>query len=202
MGRSAPFHSRRRVVALRRVVRQSNAKPDTGQIRACVHYKWCMVECRAITRRYPVAMRQPQGEKESYMKRTIGVGEKAVLRIRVSEKDVHYAGGLVNGAYVLGLFGDAGTEVLIRFDGDEGLLAAYSNIELKSPVKAGDFLEVTGWVTRVGSTSRTIQLEAHRYIKVTGEPFESSADYLAQPELVARAEMVSVVRREQQRCSD
>ncbi len=136
------------------------------------------------------------------MKRSIEPGEKAVLRVRVSEKDVHYAGGLVNGAYVLGLFGDVGTEVLIRFDGDEGLLAAYHNIELRSPVKAGDFLEVSGRITRVGATSRAIQLEAHRYVRVTGEPFESSADYLEQPELVARAEMVSVVRKEQQRCSE
>jgi len=148
--------------------------------------------------------RDSADEKEElrHMKRTIAVNEKAALRIRVSEKDVHYAGGLVNGAYVLGLFGDVGTEVLIRFDGDEGLLAAYSTIELKSPVKAGDFLEVTGWITRVGASSRTIQLEAHRYIKVTGKPFESSADYLAEPEIVARAEMVSVVRKEQQRCID
>jgi len=44
-----------------------------------------------------------------------------------------------------------------------------------------------------------IQMEAHRYISVTGEPFESSADYLEKPELVARAEMVTVVRKEQQR---
>jgi 3-aminobutyryl-CoA ammonia-lyase len=136
------------------------------------------------------------------VKRAIRVGEKAALRVRVSEKDVHYAGGLVNGAYVLGLFGDIGTEVSIRYDGDEGLLAAYNAVELKSPVKAGDFLEVTGWISRAGRTSRTIQLEAHRYIRVTGTPFESSADHLAEPELVARAEMVCVVRQEQQRCED
>ncbi len=141
-------------------------------------------------------------EMSHVMKRMIDIGEKATLRVRVSEKDVHYAGGLVNGAYVLGLFGDVGTEVLIRYDGDEGLLAAYSNIALKSPVRAGDFLEVSGWVSKVGTTSRTVQLEAHRYIRVTGVPFESSADYLKEPELVARAEMVSVVRKEQQRCTD
>lgn len=135
------------------------------------------------------------------MRRTIDAGDKATLRVRVSEKDVHYAGGLVNGAYVLGLFGDVGTEVSVRFDGDEGLLAAYHGIELKAPVKAGDFLEVAGWISKVGATSRTIQLEAHRYIKVTGEPYESSADYIAEPELVARAEMVCVVRKEQQRCN-
>jgi len=160
-----------------------------------------MLECEAVvTAGQTVAC--GGRKKVSHMKRTIRVGEKAVLRVRVSEKDVHYAGGLVNGAYVLGLFGDVGTEVLIRFDGDEGLLAAYNQIELKAPVRAGDFLEVTGWITRVGTTSRTVLLEAHRYIAVTGEPYESSADYLTEPVLVARAEMVSVVRKQQQRCID
>lgn len=33
----------------------------------------------------------------------------------------HYGGSLVDGAYVLGLFGDVATEVCIRTDGDEGL---------------------------------------------------------------------------------
>ncbi len=136
------------------------------------------------------------------VRRSIAVDEKAALRVRVSEKDVHYAGGLVNGAYVLGLFGDIGTELMVRFDGDEGLLAAYNSIELKAPIRAGDFLEVSGWISKVGNTSRVMQLEAHRYISVAGEPFESSADYLEKPELVARAEMVSVTRKEQQRCSD
>ncbi|MFW6056346.1 MAG: hotdog fold domain-containing protein, partial [Chloroflexota bacterium] len=117
------------------------------------------------------------------MERTIQIGERIALRVRVSEKDVHYAGGLVNGAYVLGLFGDVGTELMVRFDGDEGLLAAYNRIELKAPVRAGDFLEVSGCITRVGSTSRTIELEARRYITVISDPFESSADYLKEPEL-------------------
>jgi 3-aminobutyryl-CoA ammonia-lyase len=136
------------------------------------------------------------------MKRTIHQGQKMSLRLRVSEKDVHYAGGLVNGAYVLGIFGDVGTELSIRFDGDEGLLAAYNGIQLKAPIRAGDFLEVFGWISAVGRTSRIIQLEAYRYIQVTGEPFESAADYLDEPELVASAEMVCVVKKEQQRLSD
>ena len=140
--------------------------------------------------------------EDSHVKRTVQIGEKIALRLRVSEKDVHYAGGLVNGAYVIGLFGDVGTELMIRYDGDEGLLAAYNRIVLKSPVHAGDFLEVSGLITAAGNSSRTISLEARRYIQVTGQPHESSADYLDTPELVAEAEMVSVVRRAQQRCGD
>lgn len=136
------------------------------------------------------------------MKRQIKEGEKVSLRIRVSEKDVHYAGGLVDAAYVLHLFGDVSTEVCIRFDGDEGLLLAYNNVELKKPIHAGDFLDCTAWISKVGNTSRIIELEAYRYIKGIGSPKESSADYLAQAELVAKAQLVAVVPQEFQRCSD
>ena len=47
------------------------------------------------------------------------------LRLRISSKDAHYAGGLVDGAYILNLFGDIATELTIKIDGDEGLLRAY-----------------------------------------------------------------------------
>jgi len=136
------------------------------------------------------------------MKRQIKVGEKAILRLRVGEEDVHYAGGLVAGSYVLGLFGDMGTEICTRYDGDESLLAAYNMAELSSPISAGDFLEISGWISKVGNTSRIIDLEAHRYIKVVGTPHESSTDYLTEPELVAKAQIVAVVPKECQRYTD
>jgi len=98
------------------------------------------------------------------MKRHVGINEEVCLRVRVSEKDVHYAGGLVNGAWVLGLFGDVATEISIRFDGDEGLLRAYAGVDLVAPIHAGDFIEVAGKIVKVGNTSRTIELEARRYI--------------------------------------
>jgi 3-aminobutyryl-CoA ammonia-lyase len=69
----------------------------------------------------------------------------------------HYAGNLVDGAYSLALFGDVATEVCIRLDGDEGLFASYSDVQFRAPVRAGDVLEVTGTVTRMGTRSRTIE---------------------------------------------
>jgi len=136
------------------------------------------------------------------MKRQIKVGEKAILRLRVGEEDIHYAGGLVAGSYVLGLFGDLATEICIRYDGDEGLIAAYNTVELKAPIRAGDFLKLSGWISKEGKTSRIIELEAHRHIKVVGTPHESSADYLTEPELVAKAQLVAVVPKEYQRYTD
>lgn len=72
----------------------------------------------------------------------------------------HYAGNLVDGAYVLGLFGDIATEVCIRLDGDEGLFASYSDVQFRAPVRAGDVLLVTARVVRMGRRSRQISFEA------------------------------------------
>jgi 3-aminobutyryl-CoA ammonia-lyase len=72
----------------------------------------------------------------------------------------HYAGNLVDGAYSLGLFGDVATEVCIRTDGDEGLFASYSDVQFQAPVRAGDLLEITAEVVRVGTRSRTLAFRA------------------------------------------
>ena len=59
---------------------------------------------------------------------SIGVGLTVTLRVRMGSHDAHYAGELVDGARILGLFGDVATELLIRLDGDEGLFRAYEAI--------------------------------------------------------------------------
>lgn len=72
----------------------------------------------------------------------------------------HYAGHLVDGAYVLGLFGDIATDVCLHLDGDEGLFAGYSAVTFHHPVRAGDVIEVTATVTRMGNRSRDIDFGA------------------------------------------
>jgi 3-aminobutyryl-CoA ammonia-lyase len=58
------------------------------------------------------------------------------LKLRMGMHDAHYAGNLVDGARMLNLFGDVATELLIRYDGDEGLFRAYSKVEFLAPVFA------------------------------------------------------------------
>ncbi|HET7327216.1 MAG TPA: hotdog domain-containing protein [Nocardioidaceae bacterium] len=72
----------------------------------------------------------------------------------------HYAGNLVDGAYVLALFGDVATDVCIQTDSDEGLFASYSQVQFREAVRAGDVLEVVATVTRVGNRSREIDFQA------------------------------------------
>ena len=84
----------------------------------------------------------------------IPVGLKVTHRRYVTYGDAHYGGNLVNGAFVLELFGDVGTEASIRMDGDEGLLASYSDVQFLAPVLAGDVIEVTATVIAVGQAQQ------------------------------------------------
>jgi len=127
--------------------------------------------------------------------------DSVMLRVRISESDVHYGGGLVDGAHVVKFFGDVATELLIRHDGDEGLFVAYDLIEFKGPVYAGDYLEVLGWIDRIGKTSRHMQFEAYKVITNAGiEGCPSACDVLPEPVLVTRASGTCVVPLHLQRC--
>jgi 3-aminobutyryl-CoA ammonia-lyase len=124
---------------------------------------------------------------------------KVMLRLRLSQADAHYGGDLVDGARVLALFGDVATELLVRHDGDEGLFRAYDAVEFLAPVHAGDFLEVTGEIVRVGATSRAMRFEAWKVIAPRRDLSDSAAEVLAEPVLVCRASGTCVVPKEKQR---
>lgn len=118
---------------------------------------------------------------------------QSLIRVRMSLADAHYGGNLVAGAKIMELFGDAATELCIRYDGDEGLLASYDIVEFKKPVFAGDFLEIRGRITQVGRRSRKVELEAYKVIEARPEEGPSVARVLDEPVLVARATGTVVV---------
>ena len=99
----------------------------------------------------------------------------------------HYGGNLVDGAYVLGLFGDVATEASIRADADEGLFASYSDIQFRAPVLAGDVLEVTATITRVGRRSRGMTFEARVLCRAEPDRGPSAARVLDAPIVVVTA---------------
>lgn len=126
--------------------------------------------------------------------------QKVMLRVRISERDVHYAGGLVDGARLMNFFGDVATELLIRRDGDEGLFVAYDDVEFKASVYAGDYLEISGWIDREGSSSRHMQFKAYKVVTSAGLKDQPSAcNVLTPPQLVARAGGTCVVPKNLQR---
>jgi len=105
----------------------------------------------------------------------------------------HYGGDLVDGAYLLGMFGDVATELCIRSDRDEGLFASYSDVQFLAPVRAGDIVEVTGRLVRIGRRSRDVDFTAQVTCRSTPARSPSAADVLPEPLLVARARGTVVV---------
>ncbi len=124
---------------------------------------------------------------------------KVQVRLRLSQADAHYGGGLVDGARMLALFGDVATELLIRHDGDEGLFRAYDAVEFLAPVHAGDYVEARGEIVKVGTTSRTMTFEAWKVIGPRPDLGDSAADVLAEPVLACRASGTCVVPKDKQR---
>ena len=122
------------------------------------------------------------------------VGEKVVHRRYVPYSHAHYAGHLVDGAYSLGLFGDVATEMCIRTDGDEGLFASYSEVQFREPVRAGDVLEITCELVKVGTRSRVMDFAV--YVVARGAATEEApgaAAMLAEPLLATSATGTVVV---------
>jgi 3-aminobutyryl-CoA ammonia-lyase len=128
-----------------------------------------------------------------------GVGLSVTLRLRMSTHDAHYGGHLVDGARMLGLFGDVATELLIRLDGDEGLFRAYDAVEFLAPVYAGDYIEAVGTITHVGNTSRKMTFEARKVIRAAPELDASAAVVLEPPVVVCRASGTCVTPKDKQR---
>ncbi|HSA58492.1 MAG TPA: hotdog domain-containing protein, partial [bacterium] len=79
-------------------------------------------------------------------------------------KDAHYSGGLVAGAKILEFFGDAATALCLRETRglNEGLFRAYESVDFLRPVYAGDTIEATARITRIGNTSRTMEFSAYK----------------------------------------
>ncbi len=113
------------------------------------------------------------------------VGTRVVHRRYVAYSHAHYAGHLVDGAYGLALFGDVATEMCILSDADEGLLASYSEVSFLAPVRAGDVVEVSCELLRVGRRSRDLAFTLR--IVARGRPSETApgAAEILEPAVVA-----------------
>src|SRR5438270_8972021 len=123
----------------------------------------------------------------------------STIRLRLSAHDAHYGSELVNGAFMLSLFGDVATELAILCDGDEGLLVGYESVEFLAPLYAGDFVEATGRITKIGRTSRRMEFEARKVITARRDISDSTADVLKTPIVVGRAVGTTVVKAERRR---
>jgi 3-aminobutyryl-CoA ammonia-lyase len=120
-------------------------------------------------------------------------GFSVTHRRYVPHAHAHYGGSLVDGAYGLGLFGDVATELLIRTDGDEGLFAGYSSVEFRAPIKAGDVVEATATLVRIGTRSRELAFEVRVTCRSAPDRGPSAAAVLDPPIVATTARGTVVV---------
>ena len=97
------------------------------------------------------------------------LGLTVTHRRYVPYSHAHYGGNLVDGAYVLGLFGD------------------YSDVQFRAPLLAGDVIEVTATVDRLGRRSREITFEARVVCRADPDRGPSAARVLDEPIVVVTA---------------
>lgn len=121
------------------------------------------------------------------------IGLTVVHRRYIPHSHAHYGGSLVDGAYVLGLFGDAATELGIRSDGDEGLFASYSDVQFLAEVRGGDMIEAQATLIRVGRRSREVEFEARIVARATPDVSASAATLLDPPVICTTARGTVVV---------
>lgn len=115
------------------------------------------------------------------------VGMTVTHRRYVPYSQAHYGGNLVEGAFSLGLFGDVATELSIRTDGDESLLAGYESVQMLAPLMAGDIVEATATLTRIGRRSRQAEFVARVVCRAAPDRGPSAADVLDPPLVITRA---------------
>ena len=132
------------------------------------------------------------------------IGYEVMLRHRMSAGEAHYAGNLVQGAYIVNEWGDVGTELAIRLFGDESLFVGYSEVRYTAPVFAGDWMEYSGYIEKVGNTSFTCHFEAKKVMELEKDwqakgLADSAANVLPEPVLCAYATGTLMVKKENQR---
>jgi 3-aminobutyryl-CoA ammonia-lyase len=120
-------------------------------------------------------------------------GFSVTHRRYVPYSHAHYGGNLVDGAYGLGMFGDVATELCIRTDGDEGLFAGYDNVRFIAPLKAGDMVEATATLTRIGTRSRGVAFELRVVCRARPDKGASAAEVLTEPIVATTATGTVVV---------
>ncbi|MFC0438002.1 hotdog domain-containing protein [Kutzneria buriramensis] len=120
-------------------------------------------------------------------------GFSVTHRRYVPYSHAHYGGNLVDGAYGLGMFGDVATELCIRTDGDEGLFAGYDSVKFLAPLRAGDVVEATATLTRIGTRSRGVSFELRVVCRATPDKGASAAEVLTEPVIATQATGTVVV---------
>ncbi len=110
--------------------------------------------------------------------------ENVTFRYRMSDRDVFYGGGVVNGARSITLANDAANRLMAKVFQNTGHCVEVKKVRLYDPCFAGDYMEFIARVKKMEGNRAVIEVRSFKIIEVPENPlYPSSIDVLSKPPL-------------------
>lgn len=110
--------------------------------------------------------------------------QTVTYRYRMSDRDVFYAGGVVNGARNITLMNDTANRLMAKVFGNTGHCVEVKKVRLYVPSFAGDYMEYIARIKNIEGNRALIEVRSFKIIEVPeNPPFPSSIDVLPEPPL-------------------
>ena len=117
--------------------------------------------------------------------------ESITMRYRMSDKDVFYGGGVVNGARGITLMEDCAKRLRAKVYQNTGRCTKVKKVRLYEPLFAGDYMEFIAGIKKQEGNKALIEVRAYKIIKVPENPtYPSSIDVLEEPPLCTVVQFV------------
>ncbi|MGF0039450.1 hotdog fold domain-containing protein [Peptoniphilaceae bacterium SGI.131] len=117
--------------------------------------------------------------------------ENITMRYRMSDRDVFYGGGVVNGARGITLMEECANRLMAKVFQNTGRCTRVKKVRLYTPLFAGDYMEFIARIKRKEGKKALIEVRAYKIIEVPeNPPYPSSIDVLADPPLCTVVELV------------
>lgn len=137
------------------------------------------------------AVKDPWAPNDDFPTEVEGDGDEIIFRYRMSDRDVFYGGGVVNGARSLTLMNDAANRLMAKVFQNTGHCVGVNKVRLYTPCFAGDYMEYHAKLMKKEGNRAVIQIRSYKIIEVpVNPPYPSSIDVLPDPPLSTIVEYV------------
>lgn len=108
--------------------------------------------------------------------------QTVTFRYRMSDRDVFYGGGVVNGARNITLMNDTANRLMAKVFRNTGHCVEVKKVRLYVPSHAGDYMEYIARIKNIEGNRALIEVRSFKIIEVPEHPeFPSSIDVLPEP---------------------
>mgnify|MGYP001399915700 CR=1 FL=1 len=108
--------------------------------------------------------------------------QSVTFRYRMSDRDVFYGGGVVNGARSITLANEAANRLMAKVFQNTGHCIEVRKVRLYEPCFAGDYMEFMARVRKMEENRAVLEVRSFKIIEVPeNPPYPSSIDVIPEP---------------------